>query len=174
MKTKHESSTQKAPTAKKLQIFRFSIIPTIIRSVLLLLFLLFIRFVTLPQFFFYFIIYEDQTTIIFITLKIVRLLFLMLVLLTIIFCVRTACKKLRIRKGTLMYRHGLLIKKTKVFPLPSEVEYSFKQSLIQKIVGVSTLTITLPKGGKKKEKTLVFRNLKNEEQFVKLLTQNYT
>lgn len=171
MKTKTESSTQKAPAAKKPQIFRFSIVPTIIKSVLWLLILLFIRFVVLPPVFFYTITYVDQVPIIGHSYFICRLIFLMLILLTILFCIRTACKKLRIKKGSLMYRHGLIIKKTKVYPLPSEVEYHFTQSLIQKIVRVSTLTVILPKGGKKKEKKLVFRNLKNEKLFIELLTQ---
>lgn len=174
MKTKPESSTQKAPTAKKPQIFRFSIVPTIIKSVLLLIILLFIRFVVLPQILFYAITYVDQIPIQGHIYFLCRLIILMLILLTILFCIRAFCKKLRIKKGSLMYRHGLLIKRTKVYPLQHEVEYYFTQSLIQKIANVSTLVIFLPRGEKKKEKKLVFRNLKNEELFVELLSQKLT
>lgn len=172
MKTKSESSTQKAHAPKKPQIFRFSIIPIIIKSGFWSLIILLLRFVALPQILFSIITYQDQIPLIGYSYSICRLLFLMLMLLTLFSCIRTTCKKIRLRKGTLMYRYGLFFKKTKVFPLPSEVEYHFKESLIQKLVGVSTLTIILPKGDKKKDKNLVFRNLKNQDLFIKALTQS--
>lgn len=174
MKTKPESSA-KPQQKRKPQIYRFSFIPTIIKSVILLLLLLLFSSVIFPVFFVYglfnnYIGYADTIDTVY---SVCRIANIVLVLLTFIRCLFINSKKVRIKNNTmLMYRYGIIFKKTKVYSLLGDpLDVWMKHSPLQKLFKVCTVkVIGLNMDGKKKKKKLVFKNVKQGDTLLTALT----
>lgn len=173
MKTKLESSA-KPQQRKKPQIYRFSFIPTIIKSVLLLLLLLLFSRVIFPIVFIHglfnnYIGYADTINTVYL---VCRIAFIALVILTFIRCLFINSKKVRIKNSTLlMYRYGIIFKKTKCYKLEGiPLEVSWSQHLFQRPFKGCTIEISGFKvEGKKKSKKLVFKNIKQGNQLMSAL-----
>ena len=182
MKTNSKSSAR-IEREKRLNIFRFSIAPTLTRSAILLALLLLFYFFLFPKVIFPAVIVVDtQIPLIGITFRCCRLLFLALVAVTLVVCVRTKFKKIRIRKGVLMYRYGIIFQKTKSYPLwDGDFEVCFSDSLLQRPFKAITLKLSglnLEEDTKKKKlkirlngkgKKIVFRNVKQGRQLFSVI-----
>lgn len=168
MKNKPESSTR-TEREKKLNIFRFSIKPTLIKSAILFILLLLFYCVIFPRFLVpAFVIYVDQVPMIGKVFKICRLLFLVLIIFTAIRCLYINSKKIRIKKDSIMYRYGIIFKKTKTYSFAGiPVELSTTSSPIQSISNVCTVKVSgLKLEGKKKGKKLVFKGVKQGDELI--------
>lgn len=171
MKTNSKSSAR-VEREKRLNIFRFSIGPTLIKSAILLTLLLLFYFFLFPKVIFpRFIVRDTQIPLMHMIFRVCRLLFLVLVVMTLIACIRTKFKKIRIKNGTLMYRYGIIFQKTKSYPLwAGDFEVCFSQSLLQRPFKVITLKLSgLKVEGKKKGKKIVFRNVKQGKQLFSII-----
>lgn len=173
MKTKTESSTR-TERDKKLNIFRFSIKPTLIKSGIMLTLILLFYFIVLPRFIIpVFVVYDYQLALVHKVFVFCRILFLVLIIFTGVRCLYTSTKKVRIRKGTIMYRYGFIFQRTKVYSYTNTViEASLKNGLVQKISNVCTVKIAglqLGDEKKKKRKCVVFRNMKHGGEFLTTL-----
>lgn len=175
MKTKVESSTR-TEREKKLNIFRFSIKPTIIKSSILFVLLFLFRSIVVQHFIIRTIVTTESQLILAQKASLLYSILLVLILfLTGIRCLYIGSKKVRIKRGVLMYRYGIIFKHTKMlYRADSRIEMSMTDGWIQRLSNLCTMKIygvemKGKKNGKNKRKPFVLKNLKQSDEFCEAL-----